>query len=78
MNVSMEVYAAIAPEACLWCAPDWLYAEEEVPSYLADVEKLRRMKRVRMYGTAVTRKWMEILGVKTHYVTANGTQTILL
>lgn len=78
MNVSMEVYAAIRPEACLWCAPAWLYAEEEVPHYLADREKLRCMHRTRMYGTAVTRRWMDILGVKTHYVTANGTNQIIL
>ena len=31
-----------------------------------------------MYGTALTHKWMDLLGVKTHYVTANGTQTVLL
>ena len=78
MNVSMEVYAAIMPEACMWCAPAWLYAEEEVPHYLSDVAKLRRMGRIRMYGTAVTRRWMELLGAKTHYVTANGTQCIEL
>lgn len=78
MNVSMEVYAEIMPEACMWCAPSWLYAEEEVPHYLSDVAKLRRMNRIRMYGTAVTRKWMDILGVKKHYVTADGTQCIEL
>ena len=78
MNVSMEVYAAIEPSACLWCCPDWLYAEEEVPVYLSDVEKLTRMRRIRMYGTAVTRKWMDQLGVKTHYVTKDGTLEIIL
>lgn len=78
MNVSMEVYAAIAPAACMWCCADWLYDEPEVPAYLADVEKLRKMGRIRMYGTAVTRKWMEQLGVKTHYVTKDGTNTIIL
>ena len=78
MNVSMEVYAAIAPKACMWCCADWLYNEPEVPAYLSDVEKLRKMGRIRMYGTAVTRKWMEQLGVKTHYVTKDGTNTIIL
>ncbi len=78
MNVGMEVYAAISPEACLWCCADWLYNEPETPKYLSDVEKLRRMGRIRMYGTAVTRRWMEQLGVKTHYVTKDGTNTILL
>lgn len=78
MNVSMEVYAAVAPEACLWCCADWLYNEPEVPAYLSNVERLRKMGRIRMYGTAVTRRWMEQLGVKTHYVTKDGTNTILL
>lgn len=66
------------PKACLWCAPKWLYDEVEVPKYLSDVEKLTRMKRIRMYGTAVTRKWMDILGVKTHYVSGEGTNCIEL
>ncbi len=78
MNVSMEVYAAILPEACLWNCAHWLYDEVEVPKYLSNVPKLRQMGRIRMYGTAVTRQWMDILGVKTHYVTGDGTQTILL
>lgn len=78
MNCSMEVYAEIMPEACMWCARDWLYAEPEVPAYLADAEKLRRMGRIRMYGTAVTRKWMDILGVKKHYVTKDGTNKIII
>jgi len=78
MNVSMEVYAAIMPKACLWCAPDWLYAEPEVPSYLSNGERLRQMGRIRMYGTALTRRWMELLGVEKHYVTADGTQEIPL
>ena len=38
----------------------------------------RRMRRQRMYGTALTRKWMEILGVKTHYVTKDETNVIEL
>jgi hypothetical protein len=76
MNVGMEVYAAIAPEACLWCCPDWLYDEPEIPPYLENRKRLRKMQRERMYGTAVTRKWMEILGVKKHYVTKDGTNVI--
>lgn len=78
MNVGMEVYAAIQPEACLWCCPDWLYDEPELPEYLADTETLFRMGRVRMYGTGATRKWMEALGVRKHYVTKDGTQEIEL
>ena len=78
MNVGMEVYAAIMPEACLWCCADWLYNEPEIPPYLEDAQRLRRMGRIRMYGTAVTRKWMDILGVRKHYVTKDGTQRIEL
>lgn len=78
MNVGMEVYAAIMPEACMWCCADWLYNEPEIPRYLVDRQKLRRMQRERMYGTTVTRKWMDILGVKTHYVTKDGTNCIEL
>lgn len=78
MNCSMELYAEIAPKACMWCSPAWLYAEPEIPDYLADTQKLCLMGRTRMYGTAVTRKWMEILGVKKHYVTKDGTHRIRL
>ena len=78
MNCSMEVYAEIAPEACMWCCADWLYNEPVIPPYLADGEKLIKNGRVRMYGTALTRKWMDILGVKTHYVTKDGTNKIIL
>lgn len=78
MNCGMEVYAAIAPKACLWCSPDWLYEEEEVPEYLANYDRAKKRGRTRMYGTMVTRKWMEALGVKTHYVTKDGTNRIVL
>lgn len=78
MNVGMEVYAAIMPDACMWCCADWLYDEPEIPKYLQNREKLRKRQRERMYGTTVTRQWMDILGVKTHYVTKDGTQCIEL
>lgn len=78
MNCGMEVYAAIAPSACLWCCPDWLYDEEEVPYYLEDRAGLRKMGRGRMYGTLLTRSWMNSLGVGTHYVTKDGTNKIIL
>lgn len=78
MNVSMEVYAEIMPEACMWCCADWLYNEPVVPEYLSNSESLIKNGRVRMYGTALTRKWMDLLGVKTHYVTKDGTNCIKL
>ena len=78
MNVGMEVYAAIMPDACMWCCADWLYDEPEIPKYLQNREKQRKMQRERMYGTTVTRQWMDILGAKKHYVTKDGTQEIEL
>ena len=78
MNVGLEVYATILPEACIWCAPMWLYNEPELPPYLANPQKRTAYHRTRMFGTALTRRWMDLLGVKTHYVTGEGTQTILL
>ena len=78
MNVSMEVYAKIKPKACFWCAPKWLYEEEEIPEYLADADSLERAGRLRMYGTALTREWMKQLGVKKHYVSGFGTCKVIL
>ena len=72
MNCSMEVYAEIMPEVCLWSAPLWLYNEPEIPAYLADRKKLLKVNRHRMYGEALTRKWMDILGAKVHLVSGEG------
>ncbi len=65
-GVGAEVYLAASPEACLWNCPDWLY--EEGPKCFGK----------RMYGTVMTRKWMEWMGVKKHYVTKDGTHQIEL
>lgn len=78
MNVGMEVYAEIMPKVCLWSCEEWLYNEPVVPHYLSNAERLMKMGRVRMYGTALTRKWMELLGVKKHYVTKDGDQKIII
>ena len=78
MNVGMEVYAAIEPKACLWCCADWLYNEPEIPHYLQNREFLRSVGRGRMYGTTLTRKWMDILGVKEHFVTKDGTNKLFI
>lgn len=70
MGVGMEVYAAIAPKVCLWCAPKWLYDEPVMPDYLKDGNP----RNLRMYGTALTREWMTQLGVKKHLVSGDGVQ----
>lgn len=65
-GVTKEVYARIAPKACLWCAPDWLWEEEDVEF------------EPELWGTIHQRKWMDELGVTEHYVTKDGTQQIPL
>lgn len=64
-GVTREVYEAIAPEACLWCAPDWLYDNDRGKGF-----------NTHIYQTVIVRGWMEELGVKTHYVIKDGDQII--
>lgn len=66
-GVEREVYEAIAPEACLWCAPDWLYNNDRGKGF-----------NTHIYQTVTVRGWMEELGVKTHYVIKDGDQIIKL
>lgn len=58
------VYAAIAPEGCIWTAPDWLWDkgknEFDFSHNLIEVEW----------------NWMKELGVKTHYVVHSGDMCI--
>lgn len=65
-GVGAEVYLAAQPKACLWCCAEWLYNEE--PFYLPE----------RLWGTRMTRMWLEQMGVKEHYVTGFGTHKIVL
>ena len=65
-GVTEAVYAAIAPRACLWCAPEWLWEEEDVEF------------EPELWGTRHTRKWMDKMGVTEHYITKDGTQRIPL
>ncbi len=74
----MEVYAAIEPKACLWCCREESYNGKDVPKVGADRSKMISLGWMRMYPLATTRKWMEQLGVKTHYVTKDGTNEIIL
>ena len=62
----------------MWDAPIWLWHEEEIPNYLSNTQKHFKDRRMRMYGTAVTRKWMDLLGVKKHYVSGEGTNKIII
>ena len=60
-GVGAEVYLAAQPKACLWCCADWLYNED--PYVLPD----------RLWGTVMTRNWLDWMGVTEHYVTKDGT-----
>ncbi|MBQ4527637.1 MAG: MBL fold metallo-hydrolase [Clostridia bacterium] len=63
-GVTEEVYRAIAPEACMWNAPDWLWEEEDIEH------------EPELWGTWHQRKWMVNLGVCKHYVSKDGTQEV--
>lgn len=65
-GVCDDVYRKIAPTACVWNAPDWLWEEPDV-----ELEP-------EIFGTVHQRKLMDELGVTEHYVTMNGTQEIKL
>ncbi|MBE6633582.1 MAG: MBL fold metallo-hydrolase [Ruminococcaceae bacterium] len=64
MCVEKDVYEAIDPRACIWCCQAWLYREND------------RLILPDMYGVAMTRRWMEEIGVTEHYVTKDGDQII--
>lgn len=64
-GVSREVYEAIAPAVCLWDTPDWLWNNDAGKGYNTHVFK-----------TVEVRRWMEELGVKTHYCTKDGTNVL--
>ncbi len=66
-GVDFDVYEAIAPTACIWCTPDWLWNNDAGLGYNTHV-----FKTIEVQG------WMDRLGVKTHYVTKDGDQIIEL
>ena len=64
MCVEKNVYEAIDPIACIWCCQSWLYNEDD------------RLILPDMYGVALTRRWMEEIGVTEHYVTKDGDRVV--
>ena len=62
-GVSKEVYEAVRPEVCFWCAPNWLWDNDDGNGF-----------NTHIYKTVETRVWMEELGVKKHFVLKDGTQ----
>lgn len=66
-GVEKDVYEAIAPEACLWCTPLWLWDNDAGKGY-----------NTHSWKTVIVRGWMDEIGVKTHYVTKDGDSVIEL
>jgi len=66
-GVDEDVYQAIAPAACLWCAPDWLYDNNAGLGF-----------NTHQWQTVTVRGWMEKLGVSQHFVEKDGDQLIPL
>ena len=61
MSIDRSIYEIIKPKIAFWCTPQWLYDES------ADLIKPR------MYGTRMTRKWLEELGIIENYPSYQGT-----
>lgn len=64
-GVTREVYAAISPSVCLWDTPDWLWDNDAGKGY-----------NTHIFLTVEVRRWMQEMGVKTHYCTKDGTNII--
>lgn len=64
-GVDKRFYAAVSPEACLWCAPDWLWDNDAGEGFNTSI-----------FATVETRQWMQELGVKQHYCIKDGDHTI--
>ena len=65
-----EVYAAIRPDACLWCTPDWLWENNYFYSHDPATAGMGP------FTTLETRAWLEKIGTKTHYIAKDGDQEI--
>ena len=66
-GVEKDVYAAIAPKACLWCTPQWLWDNDAGKGY-----------NTHSWQTIIVQGWMKDLGVKTHFICKDGDHRIPL
>ncbi len=64
-GVARPVYEAVAPKACFWCAPKWLWDNDAGKGY-----------NTHDWETVIVRGWMEELGVKHHFVIKDGDHVI--
>lgn len=60
-GVNRDFYVLVAPSLCLWCAPDWLWNNNNGGGDGSGPWK-----------TIQTRSWLDDLGVKKHYVIKDG------
>lgn len=65
-GVNLEIYKAASPTHCLWPTPRWLW----------DNNIGGQGKGTGPWRTLEVREWMDHLGVKNHYVTADGLKRI--
>ncbi len=66
-GVDKDVYEAILPKGCLWCAPQWLWDNDAGKGY-----------DTHTFKTVVVRGWMSELGAKRHFVNKDGDHVIPL
>ena len=66
-GVEKDVYEAIAPRACLWCTPKWLWENDAGKGY-----------NTHFWKTIIVRSWMDELNVKHHFVNKDGDHLIPL
>jgi beta-lactamase superfamily II metal-dependent hydrolase len=64
-GVDLDFYRAVSPTACLWPTPRWLWENDSGDGLDSGP-----------WETLTVRKWMQELGVQTHYVSAFGLQRI--
>ena len=65
VGVEKDVYEAIDPNVCIWCAASWLWQEHEGVRYLNGE-----------HSVSVTRQWMAEIGNQRHIVTKDGDAVI--
>lgn len=65
-GVDEAFYRAVQPQACFWCAPDWLWENDSGKGPGSGP-----------FATLETREWMRRLGVQTHYVIKDGDHAVV-
>ncbi|MDO4582485.1 MAG: MBL fold metallo-hydrolase [Planctomycetia bacterium] len=64
-GATRELYATIAPKICFWPTPTWLWNNDRGKGPDSGPWTIRKEQR-----------WMQELGVETHYIGKDGTQTV--